>query len=32
MAYWRSYMEAMIAVQQAIMEHQASCTGYFLRK
>jgi uncharacterized phosphosugar-binding protein len=24
MAYWRSYMEAMIAVQQAIMEHQAS--------
>src|SRR5260370_33254537 len=24
MVYWRSYMEAMIAAQQAIMEHQAS--------
>ena len=24
MAYWRSYMEAMIAVQQAIVEREAS--------
>ena len=24
MAYWRDYMEAMIAAQQAIIEHQAS--------
>ena len=24
MVYWRGYMEAMIAAQQANMEHQAS--------
>jgi hypothetical protein len=26
MVYWRSYMEAMIAAQQAIMERE--CAGY----